>query len=241
MKKIVSLSAFLLVSLVLVQAQNEIRFGFHVSPSFNWMTTNSNRINASGTNLGLQLGMLGEYFFRENYAFTGGLGFAFNKGGTLLHENGGVYWPDSDLGAAFDTLPSNVKLKYGIQYVEIPIGLKMRTNEFGYLRYYLEPSLMLAFKTQARGTVTGTGIGDQLEQINIRNEVNPFNVAWGIGAGVEYAISESTSLIGGINLQFGFADVTKDNGTEFDDTRGSIDEDSNGKTNNVTIRIGVMF
>ncbi|HMN88711.1 MAG TPA: outer membrane beta-barrel protein [Saprospiraceae bacterium] len=241
MKKIVVTGAFFFIGMVLMQAQNDIRFGFQASPTFAWMNTTSSRINPSGTNLGIKLGMVGEYYFRENYAFTSGLGFAFNQGGTLQHEFGGLYWRKSDLGPGLDTLPAGVKLKYGIQYIEIPAGMKMRTREFGYLRYFVEPALTLGFRSQARGTAQGRGIGSDLEKINIRKEVNAFNLAWGLGAGVEYTISESTSLVGGLGFQVGFTDVTDDNGTTFDPVRGNRRENSKGKNNAIVLRLGVMF
>jgi hypothetical protein len=77
MKKI-ALILFFGVSLNFVYAQfNDVRFGLQVSPTFSWMGANTNRINSSGTNLGLKLGMLGEFYFRENYAFSTGIGFGF--------------------------------------------------------------------------------------------------------------------------------------------------------------------
>lgn len=241
MKKIVAIAAFFIVFQTISSAQNDIRFGFQVSPVFSWMNSSDNRINPSGTNLGLKLGMMGEYYFRENYAFTGGLGFAFNHGGTLQHDFGGSYWTRSDLGNALDTLPAGVNLKYGIQYVEIPVGLKMRTREFGYLRYFIHPELTIGLKSQARGTIQGVGVGDDAEKINIRKEVNGLNLAWGLGAGIEYSLSESTSLVGGLAFQVGFTDATDDNGIVFDDNRGNRKEDSKGKVNAITLRIGVMF
>ena len=93
MKKIVVIAAFLSLTSYMTFAQGDLRFGFQTSPTFSWMSANTNRINSSGTNLGLRLGMLGAFYFRENYAFTTGLGFAFGSGGTLLHEDPGVYWP----------------------------------------------------------------------------------------------------------------------------------------------------
>ena len=40
--------------------EGDLRFGFQLSPSFSWMNTNDTRINRSGTNLGMKLGMLAE-------------------------------------------------------------------------------------------------------------------------------------------------------------------------------------
>ncbi len=240
MKKIVVLASFL-IAVLSIQAQNDLRFGFQASPTFSWMLSNTSRINPSGTNLGLKLGMIGEFYFRENYAFTTGLGFAFNHGGTQLHEYGGQYWTRSDLSSAQDTMPNNVKLKYGIQYLEIPLGLKLRTREFGYLRYYIEPTITMGFKTQSRGQIEGIGVSTDDEKIDIRKEVNSLNLSWGIGGGLEYSLSDNTSLIGGIAFQKGFTDVTDDNGTVFDPDRGNRKENSKSTLDVLIIRIGVMF
>jgi len=241
MKKTVALAAFLVTVLAAVQAQNDLRFGFQASPTFSWMVANTSRINPSGSNLGLKLGMLGEFYFRENYALSMGLGFAFNHGGTLLHEYGGQYWTRSDLSPSQDSMPNNVKLKYGIQYLEIPVGLKMRTREFGYLRYYVEPAITLGFKTQARGQIEGVGVSTDNEKIDIRKEVNGINLSWGIGGGIEYSLSDNTSLIGGLAFQTGFTDATDDSGTVFDPNRGNRKESSKATVNVLVIKIGVMF
>ena len=97
MKKIVAVIAFLVLSMSSVFSQNELRFGFQLSPTFSWMSTDDNTVNKNGTSLGLKLGLISEYYFRENYAFITGIGFAFNQGGTLLHENGGEIWTRSEL------------------------------------------------------------------------------------------------------------------------------------------------
>ncbi len=223
-------------------SQQDVRFGFQASPVLSWMNTDNNRINSSGQNLGLKLGMLGEFYFRENYAVSSGIGFWFNAGGTLLHEYSGIYWDPAILPPGVDTMPDMVKLKYGIQFVEIPIGLKMRTKEFGYNRFYVEPALALGFKTQARGTAIGQGLGEEVEKLNIRKEVNPFNLSWGIGAGLERSISQSTSLVLGLAFQVGFADLTRNRGQTFVPNRPEpVRENSKGKANGLILRLGVLF
>ena len=217
----------------------ELRLGFQLSPSFSFMSTDDNLINGNGTNLGLKLGMMSEYYFRENYAITSGLNFAFNHGGTLRHEVGGDFWAKSELSdLSLHELPDGVNLRYHIQYLEIPFGLKMRTREFGYLRYFAEiPTFTLGFKLQARGDVRGTSNLDR-ERENITEDVNLFNLTWGFGGGVHYALSENTALVGGIIYRQGFADVTDDGGFRSD---GMTREDSKGIIKSVTIRFGFLF
>ncbi len=241
MKKIVFfLGLFCFISLV-GNAQNDFRFGLHLSPSINWMTTNDNEINSNGSNIGLRLGFSGEYFFADRYAVTASLGFAFGQGGTLLHNQGGNFWTQSDLSNpelndSENALPNGTNLKYRIQYIEIPIGLKMRTDEIGHFRYYGEPILAFGFRTQARGDVMDAD-GLNTEKEDIKADVNFLNLLWGVGAGIEYSINGSTTFVGGIQYSQGFLDVTDNSAVKNDGSR----EDSNAVTRSITLRLGVMF
>ncbi len=249
MKKIAITTSILFLVFQCSWAQVEfedVRFGFQLSPTFSWMSTNVTTINSSGTNLGLKLGMIGEYYFRENYALTGGLGFAFNAGGTLLFDNPGTFWSETNLPPALDTIDSGgTKLRHNIQYVEIPIGLKLRTNEFGYMSYFVEPAITIGINTQARGEITGTDndLANLEEKFDIRREVNALNLAWGITGGFEYSVSQSMGLIGGLGFQTGFTDVTTDNAgnVEFDPQRGNRRDDSKATVHSIIIKLGVIF
>lgn len=244
MRKVCLITALLFTATFLT-GQEDIRFGFQLSPTFSWMNANVSRINPSGTNLGLKLGMIGEFYFREAYALSLGLGFHFNSGGTLFHERGGEYWVNSELPANAKMFPPNVKLKYSIQYVEIPVALKMRTREFGYLRYFAQPELSFGLRTQSRGQIKGFNGVDEEEKYDIREDVNILNLSWGLGGGVEYSVSDNTALIAGLAFQSGFADVTKDKNSVYYPTDGNQteqrEENSKGTVKSIVIRLGVMF
>ncbi|MEZ4935822.1 MAG: outer membrane beta-barrel protein [Saprospiraceae bacterium] len=233
MKKIVAIAAFFLTSQLIAFSQDgELRLGFQVSPMFSIMTTDDNQINNDAGNLGLKLGMRAEFYFRENYAFIAGLGFSFNSGGTLRYEQFSNTWQGSELPAGVTApFPGMTELKYNIQYVEIPFGLKFKTKEFGYLRYYAEiPVFTLGFRSQARGAIAYTNVNE--DKIDIKKEVLPLALSWGAGGGIEYAVSDGTSLIGGISFQSQFTDVTKNYKPEVD---------SKAKLTNIILRLGVMF
>ncbi len=258
MKKIVLLSFIMFCSTLVLFAQ-DFRFGFQVSPTRSWMYSNDNTITRENGNTGLKLGVLGEYYFSERYAITGGLGFAFNQGGTLKHETGGNFFKESDLSnPALNTgdkpLPDNVLLTYKIQYVEIPIGLKMRTDEIGYFRYFAEiPIFPLAIRTQGRGDIEGGGIRET--DLNINKDVTVFSVSWGLGAGIEYSVSSNTAIVAGLYFQNGVIDATdnsarqattliSDGGTPddiTDDMWETRSEDSNSRIGSITLRLGVLF
>ncbi|MFM8448867.1 MAG: outer membrane beta-barrel protein [Haliscomenobacter sp.] len=242
MKKIVTTLVFftLLLNMGLAQ-KGSLRFGLQFSPSFSSMHTNDHRINQSGTNLGMKLGMLTEYYYIQNYAFSTGIGFSFNQGGTLLYEYGGRYWPNSGLGEALDSLPDGVKLKHQLQYVEIPFLLKIRTREFGSLRYYVESGIIAGFRSQSSGSISGRGVGDEAKEFDIRRDINPVGLSWVISGGLEHALTSSASLVAGLNLQVGLTDVTRDKGVLFDPQLGSVAEKSRGRISGLSMKIGLMF
>ena len=242
MKKSIKFFGFLfLLSSVTLNAQSDFKFGFQASPTFSWMSSSDNKINSNGTNLGMKFGLVAEYYFAQNYGVTTGAVFAFNQGGTLLHDLGGDLWKESKLSNTdFHDLPAGVKLKYNLQYIEIPMGFKMRTGEFGYLRYFAElPILTLGILTQARGNIEGNG--RVAEKEDIKKDVTPINLAIGFGGGVEYTINENTSLVGGIYYQNGFIDMTSNKATKIDADLNESAEDSKGVAKNITIRVGVIF
>ncbi len=263
MKKIVATLAIFSIIILGLNAQNDFRFGFEASPAFTWLRTDDNKVNNNGSNLGFRLGLIGEKYFAENYAFTFGIGFAFNQGGQLTHDVGGNLLPNSDLSddllQTYPALPDNVNIKYGIQYVEIPFGLKMRTQEFGYIQYFAEiPRFILGLRTQARGDIKGTyldGNGLNTEKEDVKSDVNPITLSWGLGGGLEYNLNENTALVGGIYFQNSIFDITKndgikytnvdDNGTKdnFEDDMYDENEKENSKATlgSITIRIGVIF
>ncbi len=247
MKKIVVLAAFFTFLCTALIGQNDFKFGIQFSPTLTWLSTDNNKINGNGTAFGgPKLGMMGEKYFRENYAVTFGLGFAFNQGGTLKHDFGGDLWSNSTLSnSVYHELPDGVNLRYSLQYVEIPFGLKMKTQEFGYIRYFAElPIFTLGILTQAQGAVEGTDMDTEKEEI--RDDVNLFAFSWGIGGGIEYSVGPNTALIGGIYYQNNITDVTKNDGLRRGEGDGpddtpTVKENAKSALQGLTFRIGVMF
>ncbi|MBR9919886.1 MAG: PorT family protein [Bacteroidetes bacterium] len=251
MQRLIAIVVFLFLLSHDISAQG-MRFGFQASPTFFWLDTDDKLVNQSGTNLGLKLGVKGESFFAEKYAFTYGIGFAFNSGGTLLHDNGGRFWTKSDLtNESYRELPDGVKLKYDIRYVEMPFSFKMLTNEiFRDFRFFFEaPVITLGVRTQARGDISSAG-EKNVEEENIKEDVNLFNLSWGLGAGAEYNIrgnsAGDTNLMFGIFYDQGFTDVTDNDAVKYVVGDNGVDiveepEDSRAVIRGFRIYLGVMF
>lgn len=246
MKKSILLAVILLNCFQGLVAQQSLRFGVQVSPTFSWMQTNDKSIRSNGINTGLKTGMLGELYFADNYALLTGISLTFNNGGTLKHDQGGDFWANSSLSEErFHQLPDGINTQYHIQYLEIPVALRMRTREFGYLRYFAEvPRFLLGVRTQAKGDLEGA-VNTTGELITA--DVNPFTLSWGAGGGVEYSISPSTAVTAGLFFQSSILDITRNKNAQkfaYGDNMivlGTKDEHSLGQIQNITLRIALMF
>jgi hypothetical protein len=133
-------------------------------------------------------------------------------------------------------------LHYRINYVEIPIGLKMRggSNEDSRMKFYAElPIFTLGFVTKGTGDIRGTD-DQNLEDIDIRDEVKGLSLTWGLGGGIEYEFATSTTLVAGLAFQKQFTDVTRNGFVE--KTAGNWQkEDSKATFGAIALKLGIFF
>ncbi|MGB4849086.1 MAG: porin family protein, partial [Saprospiraceae bacterium] len=236
-------------SLAVVGQDRALRIGFQTSPFVSWIGNNDNLIVKNGSNIGIKLGSTVDIYFKDNYSFTTGINLAFHAGGEFQYEIGGNYLPNSDLSEPFlgdKPMPDGTKIRYSLQYVEIPLGLKIRSKEIGYVRYFVEaPVFNFAFLTRGRANIE-TNI-KKYDQENIYKDLNVVNLFWGFGVGIEYSISENNALVGGLYYQNGLLDFTKDDGhraipnPEVNPPFLIQQDDSRAVVNNLVLRLGIIF
>ena len=220
------------------QISENLRFGFTVTPQVSWLGSDDKTVKYDKPQTGLTVGTTAEWYLNENYILTSGLGLTFGRGGTIEHEIGGRLLPDAELSSPlYDTLPDNSKLKYDIQYLEIPIGFRMRSREFGRFRLTFEaPIITFGIKIKAKADIEAPGLETTTEE-NISSEVNLFNMSYGFGAGTEYTLTENISILLMLQYTQGFLDVTKDHGV----LRNGNFEDSKGTIGHFALKTAVLF
>jgi hypothetical protein len=248
MKKFIAAFSLILAFYAQTFAQ-DLHFGMQLSPTWSSLSTDNNHLSGSGSNLGLKLGLIIENRFSQAYSVSSGINLHFNSGGALLADQRSTnIWKDSydnfdAKPSATDTFNADVKFRYSLGFVEIPVGLKLRTAESGdHLRYFVEPLIAFGFRNSASGTITNTAKFDQSD-IKISKEVGDFNMSWSLGAGGEYIISNNTALVVGIYYQSGFVGMlSEDNGALLDATNNKKAISTIRSTiNSFTLRLGVMF
>lgn len=223
MKKYIYLLLIILFATTSHAQYRNLRLGVSVEPlSVSFMSSNTPVIVSDGRNASSSAFIKAEYYFSPFFSLATGVGMTVNQGGKLLYEQGGDVWKDSDLiPATLHNLPPGATLKSNIQYLEVPVALKMRTDEFGKLRIFFEvPRLTIGVTTRARGAVESITINE--ENQNIYPSMSWMNLSYGVMGGVEYSLTEDISAIVGLNWKQGFVDITDDSGVDAKITTGTF-------------------
>jgi hypothetical protein len=217
-KYTLSILFLLLVALQQINAQ-QMRFGIIASPGISWFKTDISRIKGDGSKLGINIGLVVDRYFAEHYAFTSGISIQSIGGYLMFREEKILKTSSGD-----ETLTPNTRAKYNLQYVHIPIALKFKTTEIGYMTFFAQLGLNTMINIKARADVDSKN----LDGVDISKEISRFYMGYHIGAGVEYKIVGNTALIGGIQYMNGFTDVT-------------TDESEKTLMHGIEFKIGVLF
>ncbi|MCX6290414.1 MAG: porin family protein [Bacteroidetes bacterium] len=203
MKKILVILGVLFFTSALLKAQSDqkLHFGLKAAPSLAWISSDTKGFASNGSKLGFSYGLITEFKFADHYAFATGIDVAYRGGSSKFST--------TDTTAAIVTETS-----YSLQYIELPLTLKLKTNEIGYLTYFLQfgfsPGLNIRSKADVKTTVQiGTNPSTATEEtdVDIKEGINNMSVSMIIGGGVEYTLSGSTVLLGGITFNNGFMDI----------------------------------
>ncbi len=234
MKKIILLiiAGILLIFKTGYTQEKPFKFGFKVAPNIGWMKPDSKGYHNEKTNVGFSWGFLAEFHLMENYAITTGFSVVYLNS-TLKYPHTKTIYTDTD------TLNINGSLhrKYNLKYIEVPLALKMKTKEFGKVRFYGQIGLSTGFLigAKAKDSFVSPETGEINSDNDIKDEVKSVREALILGIGMEYSLGGSTALTFGINFDNGFTDVLKDQNT--------IDPDINNHAINnfLEINMGVIF
>src|SRR5690606_24438109 len=113
------------------QEHRKVRFGLKLAPNYGWLKPNTREIDKDGAmgRIGFAYGPMIEFSLSgsENYYFSTGFEISTN-GGKLIE-------PEYQQTGGVDFFGKRERT-YRLQYVNVPLLLKMRTNEIGYITYF---------------------------------------------------------------------------------------------------------
>lgn len=175
------------------------KFGISANPQVSWLFPDVKTIKTDGAGFGIRAGLIADKYFAKNYAISTGVAIS-SFGGRLHYRDSLFYQVHED--EVF--IPSGSSIKYSLQYVEVPLTLKLKTNEIGYITYFAD----LGFTGQVLIKAKGNDSSKALEEDNIYDELRLFNLGYNFGAGIEYSLGGDAALLIGAKWINGFTDIT---------------------------------
>ncbi len=206
-KKII-ISLIIIFSPFILNAQQRISFGLHADPVISWFASDIKETKNDGARPGFSFGLTYNKYFTPNYSFSTGISL-ISAGGRLISSDTTVM----EFSNFKSTVLPGKAVVYKIKYLSIPFGLKLQTNQIGYITFFsdlgLDPKVVIGGKAD----IPSLNISGETATYELRR----FNLSYHITAGIEYSLGGSTALVLGLNFDNNFLDITKDNGKQLKD------------------------
>lgn len=202
------------------------RFGFRVAPALSWISPDSEHYESDGIAPGFSWGMIADFSIAANYFIKTGFNFDY--------LNGNLVFPHQK-----DTnTPGTLNRKYKLRYIEVPLTIKLRTNKFGKTAYFGELGLGTGFRLRAKANdefhdSETNGITEW--ESDISGETAFLKESLIAGAGFEYFIDESTSILVEIVFSNSLSDILTGENTLYPDVR------QNGFLYGFQLNLGIIF
>jgi len=218
------ISSFLLILFLpeRMSAQEKLSIGVHFDPMICWFGTDVASVNNEGARPGLNAGLSFRFRFTDNYSFSTGLNLK-NAAGRLVSDNETVL----DLANTV-TVAAREPVIYKIQYIAVPVGLKLQTKQIGYLTFFTDVGIDP--KVNIGGKVDIPSLSIKGEKAN--DELKLFNLSYHFMAGIEYGLGGNTAAVVAIGFENNFLDVTMDRGTQ------PVDKITHRM---ISVRLGINF
>lgn len=212
---LVALSAGFSMFFSTQSSAQDFKMGLAVTPNTAWMVSTDYDHETLGAKVNFGFEFIADVLFSDNYA----LGLGVN----IFNTGGDVRYLVQDLED--DDYLMNVDRTYRLQYVELPLTFKMRTNQIGYTTVFGRFGLGLGMNIKAEADearyrsyeevsngvwstydVGGSPISDR---IPIDSDIKLFRASMIIGGGIERTLSGETALVVGLNYNASFTNTHK--------------------------------
>lgn len=214
-------------------ASAQVEIGLKVSPSINYLRADGpseNPFKTKDGQIGFGGGLVVDYFFGENYAFGTGLQVT-GKGGSYSYQDNNATGKPSG------------QEKLSVQYLELPLTLKLFTNEVTTdVRVYFQIGGSLAVPIGAR--INGEKryddpvvFGTSSAQTTALEHVFFIDANALVGFGAEYQLAKSTKVFAGLSYHRGLINLD----SYFDDERDPKLKDVSLKNNVFALDLGIKF
>ncbi|MCX7862713.1 MAG: PorT family protein [Bacteroidales bacterium] len=205
------------------EKQEKFSGGIYFSPEISWFKPDNKQIKSEKSRLSFGFGITSDIALTNAFSLNLGLGF-FNAGGSLKYLDS---LPKIEAVDSTYKMPANSIIKYKLQYIELPLSIKGKTKEIGYISYFLKFGFSPLLRYKARADITVDSNDD------VKNEVRAVAFAYHVGAGITYSLKGNTKLLFEGVFRNGLSDIEK--------IKNYKNKDYKNILNVIEIRAGIVF
>jgi len=241
------------------QEVKPVRLGFLARPALTWLSADNRELDTKGVRPGFSFGFMVDFTIAQNNNYAVATGLLIN-----LADGGKLKYTDVREPSTNDPIEQGITdVNHNYQWLEVPLALKLKTNQIGYMTYFGQLGLQGGVKLSAKanGDFQFDSEGEDtrlIDQENINDDTRLFNAGLLVGLGAEYNISGNTNILFGITYYRGFTNILKGNVIQTNE-KGEVDyqqvDDGNGNTilapvegakrratlGNIALNVGVIF
>jgi len=214
------------------EALTEFKFfraGMYGTTGITWIKPDMKEWTNEGVRFGYGYGFMAEFALAPNIIIASGFDVMYGSGKLKFADTLFIF--DSSIAKQ-----SDINSLYKIQYLQIPITIKMRTNEINYFRYYMRLGSSLGFRigtkyTEEISAKDGSLVSTPYDNEKAIDRVPLFRASFDVGGGIEYSLGGTTALLTEIYFNNGLTNSLK----EYNNFK------YNAKVNYLMLRVGVLF
>jgi len=232
------------------QDNRKVAIGFKVSPNFAWTRIMEGPMENNSLGLGFSYGLMGDINIGNNPNYWLSTEFIVTSTPSKINTND-TLWSDDKLKSG---LPyKNATFSYNLQYIQVPITLKLKTNEIGKFKYWgqfgVAPAFLMQQKLKTASTPSIYGNNTQSHNPNLdandkydfkgdvgsfsgkgayQDDVHKARISLIMGVGIETKISGKTMFSAGLRFDNAFSDLF-------------VDDAVDGRNNFLGIQLGIFF
>ncbi|RYD79958.1 MAG: PorT family protein [Sphingobacteriales bacterium] len=181
------------------------RLGLTATPTIGWIKPEQGK--TEGVGLGFSYGLMGDFNFAPNYSFSTALTIT-----TINGKSTEVNVLPYNLTSS-NTNPVSYDLKYKLQYIELPLTVKLKTLKNNGTRWYGQFGLSNGFNISAKQDAKRNDFQAGDNQ-NISDYTRFYRAGLIIGGGGEFDISGNTSILAGVTFNNGFTNIVSGSGRD---------------------------
>ena len=222
---------------IVQEKEKDFRFGFRVSPNISWVKSLSEEIVPKGLGLGFSYGLMGDIRIRDNYALATEITIT-SLASKLGHTDTLVYFTQG-----VNQRYTGVEFAYRLQYLQLPVSLRLRTNEIGKFFWWgqfgIAPGVLLSNGLRTVSDpeyISGTYAPNATERdFNgdngrgvFKDNVSFIRIPMLLGFGIEHRMNGNTMLNVGLRFDNGVTDFLRD-------------KKARARNNFMALQVGIFF